>query len=252
MRSLFIHVGPHKTGTTSIQEFLRQESGRVEDLGASVFLESSRIQRGRNDAARANAWALAHCFIRAELPTPMRLNGSQSSEKAACEQQVDRFRDWARTSRGDRLIVSSEAFSFLRTEAEAEALERCFEGLFDRIVPIIAFREVGKRRRSWDRQLDTMGVAGRIASLGDAERVDADWYFDWEALRGFWERFGEPRIIDYDAALEQDGSILPAFLAAAELDAIDVETDYFLNETLDRPRGVARVIDRIGRFTKRL
>lgn len=181
---------------------------------------------------RANAWALAHCLIRPSLATPMRLNGSEKRELPDYDQHIAEFRQWVGESCTSSILVSSEAFSFLRTKEERESLERCFTDLFDRIVPIAVFRDDEKRRLSWTKQLENMGVKERMAELDFTNRADAEWYFDWKGLLNFWAQFGEPLTIDYRLAMEEYGSILPAFLSTANLDRIDFEGDYFLNETL--------------------
>lgn len=75
--------------------------------------------------------------------------------------------------------------------------------------------------------------------------------FRLEALCGFGELFAEPRIIDYDAAFEQDGEILRAFQATNDLDAIKVGTGHFFDKTLTTRIAVTGVINRIGRLAKR-
>lgn len=227
MPSLYLHVGPHKTGTTSIQELLSVNARQIGARGTRVYLE--RHGWGK---PQGNAWQLAHAFVREELATPMRLNGSEHQDEAARRARIERFSRWVSRGGGGAVIVSSESFSFLRTEAEACRLRVLFKANFDTVVPIIARRESEEWRRSWTKQLEVMGVAQAVSAAVDTQRVDAQWYFDWGALLAFWEQFGEARIIDYDAALAKDGSILPTFLASADLADIEVEGDFFLNETL--------------------
>ena len=215
----------------------------MQRLGTDVYLE-----RDIKGGVRANAWALAHCLIRSSLPTPMRLNGSEMREQRDCEQHIAVFRQWAGESCASSIIVSSESFSFLRTKEEAEGLDRCFKGLFEEIVPIIVFRDEDKRRLSWAKQLDNMGVKECMAKLDPIDRVDAEWYFDWKSLLGFWAQFGEPLTIDYRSALDEHKSILPAFLSTVNLDSIDLEGDFFLNETLNGSSGWSRLLGRMKRL----
>jgi hypothetical protein len=243
MKTLFIHVGPHKTGTTSIQEFLANRAHEIEKAGRAVFLESV----GKN-AKRANAWALAHCFVRDELQTPMRLSKhALVPSKAECADKIAAFRHWAGTCEAQSCILSSETFSFLRTDAEAVALHRAFADLFDKVTPIVVSRREDQRRRSWQKQLVKMKVEATVSSLDAAARVDGDWYFDWAALTDFWSRFGEVTSIDYQKAVDASGSIIPAFQHTVGLDGVHEDRDYFLNVTEARHSSLAGCVRRTAR-----
>lgn len=224
MRHLFIHVGPHKTGTTSIQAFLARNHLELQDRGVAVYFEEMLP-----GVVRANVWALAHCFIRPELQTPMRLlRPVAPAGSAAATQHVQRFRDWSERQTAQTCVVSSETFSFLRTDQEADDLKRALRGLFDRVSPILTVRNATDWRRSWHQQLQTMAVWDRVAALPDNLRVDGPWYFDIAGLRRFWEHFGDMVELDYEAALQDHGSIIPPFREAIGVEEVGLG-DIFLN-----------------------
>ena len=225
LRHLFIHIGPHKTGTTSIQAFLARNHLELQKRGVAVYFEE--ISPG---VVGANVWALAHCFIRPELQTPMRLlRPVAPAGSAAATQQVQRFRDWSERQTAPTCIVSSETFSFLRTDQEAGDLKRALSGLFDRVSPILTLRNPTDWRRSWNHQLHTMAVWDRIATLPDDARVDGAWYFDIVGLRRFWGQFGQVVELDYAAALQGHGSIIPPFRSTIGISGPELDDDIFLN-----------------------
>jgi hypothetical protein len=225
MRQLYIHVGPHKTGTTSIQAFLAQK--RLELAGRGVAAYAEVVPSG---AVQTNAWHLAHCFIRPELLTPMRLLGhGPSPESPAATEKIAVFRDWCRRVAAPTCVVSSESFCFLRTDQEFNDLNGAVSDLFDRITPILTIRDHAEWQRSWDHQLRAMTVWDRVAALPEHARVDGSWYFDVGSLRAFWARFGEVIEMDYAAAMRDHRSIIPPFREAIKVEGSEFEYDAFLN-----------------------
>ncbi len=221
VRRLFIHVGTHKTGTTSIQAFLAKSRQSLERQGVAVYSEDK-------EGAQTNAWALAHCFIRPELQTPMRLRGAVQG-KAAITQRLERFRNWCFSQTAPTCVVSSEAFCFLRTDQEFDDLSQILGGLFEQVVPVLTVRSDKEWRKSWDHQLRAMAVLDRIAALPDNARVDGQWYFNVNGLRSFWARFGQVVELDYEAALRDHGSIIPPFCSSIEVIGEELDYDIFLN-----------------------
>ncbi|MGB0905058.1 MAG: hypothetical protein ACPGVJ_09185, partial [Mangrovicoccus sp.] len=66
-RKLSIHVGPHKTGTTSIQRAIEKRAAALARVGIYAYDEQHS-----SNAAIFNCHDLAHEFLRPELRTPMR------------------------------------------------------------------------------------------------------------------------------------------------------------------------------------
>ena len=240
MRTLKIHVGPHKTGTTSIQAFLLENARALKARDHEFYAE--RVSPFRK---RGNAWALAHALIRPELATPMRLNGSAKGGLQEDEHLIDAFIKAVQRSDASTILVSSEAFSFLRTAEEKNALRALIDPLFDVVVPIVARRRDDKWRQSWNRQIENMGAADKLTDLPAAERADAEWYFDFDQIIAFWSSFGDVDILDYDRSLEEDGSILPAFLQAAGLTDLGITGDYQLNATLNHESLANRSVSKL-------
>lgn len=224
MRRLFIHVGPHKTGTTSIQAFMARCRPAIRQQGVAVYSEDPRP-----NVVQANAWQLAHCFIRAELPTPMRILAPgllPGSAEAALH--VRRFEEWSVSRNVSTCLVSAESFSFLRTDREAAHLQQVLGTIFERITPVLTIRDPVEWRRSWHQQLRTMGLAAREAAQPDHLSLVGSWYFDQDALRRFWARLGDVAELDYAAAIRDHGSIIPAFCKAIGVD-VSLDEDIRLN-----------------------
>lgn len=218
---LWLHVGTHKTGTTSIQKMLQDLQSSLAQRDVAVWTEH---------AGRTNAFGLAHSFIRADLQTPIRLS------RGAAEPAADRvaFEIWAANLRAPRAIVSSEAFSFLRTAEEFVDLKSVLTRRFARVRPVLVLRNEVAWRRSWRQQLTRRLLLPQIEALPETARVTANWYFDKIALRAFWAGIGPLTVLDYDHERAVHGSIIPGFLQVLDLSDLPLPRDYQLNvsETL--------------------
>lgn len=130
---------------------------------------------------------------------------------------------------GGDMIVSSEEFCLLREALEAHAILSTLGRHFTRIVPILVLRNDADWRASRRDQLEKSGMWELQKALPDAASTDGEWYYDRVALLAFWRTIGKLRVIDYDAALAAQGSILPQFASAIELPGLFNDLDLRLN-----------------------
>lgn len=198
--TLWLHVGTHKTGTTSIQEAVAQRRAALEAEGIAVWPDR-------------NAQDLANHFIRPSLWTIPRLLGDSAPVDVAVFDELAGRIDEARGDLAD-LFISSQEFCMMRDALEAQVLKGTLRQVFARVVPIVAFRDVDDWRASRTDELNRIGMWERQDALPDALSSDGDWYYDPAGVRRFWAQIGDVVEIDYDAALRRDGSILPEFARA--------------------------------------
>tara|TARA_R110000787_G_C13431830_1_gene445641 strand:- start:65 stop:790 length:726 start_codon:yes stop_codon:yes gene_type:complete len=212
--TLWLHVGTHKTGTTSIQRALRLREAELRGAGRLLHPQE-------------NAWGLANLFIRAGLRTTPRVKQTtEPPDLAEFHRELDAGH-WQLG--GADMIVSSEEFCLLRETLEAHALLSTLGQHFARIVPILVLRNDADWRASRRDQLNKSGMLELQKSLPDAASTDGEWYYDRAALLSFWRAIGPLRVIDYDAALAAQGSILPQFAAAIEQPGLFNDLDLRLN-----------------------
>ena len=198
--TLWLHVGTHKTGTTSIQAALDLRAGELAGAGIALWPDG-------------NAEQLANHFIRPSLWTIPRMLGTSAPVDVAIFDDLALRMDKARGSLPD-LLISSQEFCMMRDALEAHVLKSTLRQVFARVVPIVAFRDVDDWRASRADELHRVGMWERQDALPDALSSDGNWYYDPAAVRRFWAQIGEVAEIDYDAALARDGSVLPAFARA--------------------------------------
>ena len=217
--TLWLHVGTHKTGTTSIQEAVAQRRAELAAAGVAIWPER-------------NAQQLANHFIRPSLWTIPRMLGISAPVDLAVFDELAARLDEARGG-ADDLFISSQEFCMMRDALEAQVLRGTLMQVFRRVVPIVAFRDVHDWRASRADELNRIGMWERQDSLPDTLSSDGDWYYDPLAIRRFWAQIGEVTEIDYDAATARDGSILPEFARALGHEGLFDGLDLRLNRRGD-------------------
>lgn len=208
MKRAILHLGTHKTGTTSIQHFLRDH------LGEPAYPHWPGLN--------ANHSLLAHAVAR-----PGRLVDRISPRYAEAMVAIaDKVRE--DLDRADDLVVfSGESLSLLRYEDEIERLVALFDGW--------SLEAVMYERRPEDflrAYLFTIRLLGSEPSE-DPESIHyiaADsWLVDCSERLDIWGRFAQVTHIDFDEVVARDGSVIPSFAALVGLEPVE----YRLNVTDD-------------------
>ncbi|WP_430450478.1 hypothetical protein [Rhodophyticola sp.] len=189
------------------------------------------MSRPRRARTPVNAARFANAFTRPGLMTMPRLKGQVPAPDAplrAAMRDALAAQAAQAPARGD-MVISSEAFSHLRGTGEAAAL-RAALAPFDSVIPILARRNLADWRAARQDQLRKTGVWEEMTALPPGKSSDGPWYYDWQALCDFWAGFGPVRVVDYDAALAGDGSVLPALARALDRPGLfDGLDDLWLN-----------------------
>ena len=241
-RKLFLHIGQHKTGTTSIQRALDLHSDTLFKSGLYVVRRDDYFHLGSMFRPRpgneTNLYDLAEVVLRPTLMTSPRLQGW-------CPiMNHDRRLRFARALNatlheldGDALVLSSEQFSFMREPSEREYLAPMLAG-FD-VHTLLFERETGSWLHSFRlheaRLFELYGhVVGERDTLFDYS--PDSWLRDLTPLKAL---FPDLTVMDYEAALARDGSTIPAFLRwlGVEPDSFDGLDTLWENASTQRARG---------------
>jgi hypothetical protein len=216
---IVIHAGQHKTGTTSIQHYLQAHHARLSELGVFAFPSWSGDLGGPEENARTrNAGAVAHALLRPRLMTPGRLRKKfpllEAVARAAGIRRVNQF---LRAVPQETVVISAEAFAFLRKDGEFQRLEKLCQGM--EWSAVMFLREPSSWRESWRQQITHGGLIdfpGAVDGEGIFDLGEDTWLTDHEAIRSFWQ--GRCEFLSYEEALTADGSVFPAFLESIGLD----------------------------------
>ncbi len=222
---IVLHVGTHKTGTTSLQQFLAdQHTDLLADAGITyppgLVIPTSHTE-------------LPLLAIRPERLWPARLRLPETREPAWLSHAEAHVRDRISRPGPGVVVFSHEDLSYVRFDDE---LERLRDLLGTGPVRVIVFlRDKTAFLRSYRQQLEATGFPRSTDPSSFAYVEDDSWLLDYDALlAGYRQWFGDQHVeaIDYDATMAADGSVIPAFaerigIDRAYLPALD---PYFVNQ----------------------
>lgn len=228
-----LHVGMHKTGSTSIQQFLRDHTGDLlASVGASLpagFL----IPELHSD--------LPLLVIRPDRTWPARLRFPETQDPRWQAAATAHVRAAVADAPTGAVVWSHEDLSYVRFDDELDRL-RDLVGAAARVV--IYRRARADFLRSYREQLEATGFAVSDDPTSFAYVETDSWVADHESVVAAYQRgFGPDAVtvIDYDEVVACDGSVIPSFtdLLGIPRRSLPSLESYFFN----RSGGQLRVSD---------
>lgn len=208
---LYLHIGTHKTGSTSLQRWLNQQRAWLQQQGMQYY-------RGLHFPNNH-----IECYL-----APMRLNRDSFARQAIGQFDVNYYTEvkqrlaaFANDKPHLHKIISTEGLSLLRFEDELVLLKDLLSPFGSDIKIILYLRDKVRYLASYRAQLAKK--PGRVPSndYWSALYVEDDtWLTDYEALiTAYATAFGRDNVIviDYDAQMAEHGDIIPAFVNALSL-----------------------------------
>ena len=152
MKKVWLHIGTHKTGTTTLQKFFFENKEVLLQRGLYYPTEGSYFyQEGENHSLLAHA-------LRNERPEFLPDNLTFTLEGCVNDIRAD-----IRKSDAPEIVISSEHFSFNSTTEQVERLKRVFDSIASEIHVIIYLRRQDHRIESGYGQMIKRGY--RIGSF---------------------------------------------------------------------------------------
>jgi hypothetical protein len=202
---IILHIGTHKTGTTSIQYILQSERRHFEQRGYAPIagltgkpnfkelfhaaVSRARLQRFALRRPIWPRWYLAH-RARRHIKRAMAAN------------------------RATDFIVSSELLCLLRQRQEIERLKRLFP-IGSEFAVVVCLRNKAGYLASLRSQLERQGIPPGGAGETLSDLSENTWLADDKGLLSAYGALtSDLRVIDYDAACAKDADILPSFLGS--------------------------------------
>jgi hypothetical protein len=194
-------------------------------LGTQVIVDHPSAGRDQP----TNCRSIANAFVRQELWTTQRIRQNegitQFGDQGVIEYFVKQF-----SSREARIIVSAEAFCYLRTRAERKHLQRILNRLNCEVIPLVYFRKEADWRASWTAQNGGPILRAFREQHPDKFTLFDDWYYDRSAIADFWTALSPlTTFFDYDQEVARRGSVIPSFLDLVGLPQSFNSRRYFLN-----------------------
>ncbi len=219
-QTLFVHIGTHKTGTTSIQNFLRTHASRLRECG--IFVPTTGTLN-RSSGHHNIAWQ-----VRNDRRYRTDLGG------------VDELVAELKSSQASIAVISSEDFEYLsQYPHELRAFDERLETAAFATKYLVFFRDVEGYARSLFCELESTNgwpdydVFRKSIQNEGFVRVNGDWHYEfrYDLFVEKWEAILGPKIYkySYDEAVLGLG-LLPSFLMTIGASKTVV------NESLNAPK----------------
>jgi hypothetical protein len=226
MKQVFLHIGTHKTGTTSIQRFLDEHRSQLSEHGARFF-------RGR--LIPQNHVELHLSAMGEERSSPIKTLRGITVDADFRNQTIADVSAFLEYSTEDRLLFSAEGLSYLRHAAELTFISELFAD--HRVSVIVFLRNEADFLRSYRMQLHRLGLRESADPASYAYTRPGSWLTRWDdLLAAYATAFGSADIIvrRYEDLLEKHGNVVPAFLSIVGLPAQLPDTaSYWYNVSRD-------------------
>jgi hypothetical protein len=213
-RTAVVHIGTHKTGSTSFQHALSSAAERIEASG------EFRLFRSMHTDVKSWALEVPLLVVRQSLNFALRRllpDATLESARIALRRHVMS----ELSSDVKQVIMSQEALSFLRTDPEFLDLGRLFaeSGRVPRFVVVL--RKKDAFLRSYKAQLVTMGMPVSSQYKDSLSYTEPDsWLADTASLiHGYHRAFGADSlmVLKYEVMVQDQGSVIPALWRACGL-----------------------------------
>lgn len=232
MRQLVLHIGTHKTGSTSFQHALDRASDALE-------LEGIHTLRDRVTPLRGWAHELQAVVLRESLDFPLRRMFPELSLSSVQETLRQNVLLQMQSSQ-PVVIASHEDLSFIRTEAEVHRLVSIAGGREIRVAVVL--RDPDAFLASWRGQLRRMyGVQDSAYPDSCLYTQPGSWLTDWASMiRAFQGVLGAEAltVLNYEELVHREGSVVPALWRACGL------PERLLPSKVDRWQNVSPSISR--------
>lgn len=216
-KSIFVHGGQHRTGSTSLQLYLKDHTSFLAEQGFYVCRANDFAPYTAGDDM-VNCFTLPHLMLRPELLSPMRLNRTlpviTSGAAHRARVQANLF---LRSRPEPRIIISAEAFAFLRTPEERQAFDQVFGDM--QLRTLLFLRHPEAWLQSWESQLRKWGYPVEASGQGIFDLSPASWMVDHQAIRSFFP--SQTSFASYEQVVQEEGSVIPAFLRFLGIDPLD-------------------------------
>lgn len=212
MAAALVHIGTHKTGTTSFQHWAHENHIALLERGIRVF-------QGRYDVT--------------DVALPLlctRSNRSIPPQRFIIDSRLDEWRaDMTNyvTAQVDHpahdLLISAEDLSLLRFPDEVEKL---VDLLAPRAVRVaVCLRDPDDFLRSYRAEMDRLGEpASKYPSSHTYYGADT-WLTQWDDMLATWRSVlgdANVRTVSYEGAMTEHGSTIPGVLDALGVSPLDV------------------------------
>jgi hypothetical protein len=221
-RGVLLHIGLHKTGTTSIQYYLRDHEALLAEHGV-------RFPRGW--LRLNNHFELPLAVMRPERMFSARTRGDEWRDPGFRAELLNQVSRDLRTHRSMFTVLSAEDLSLLRYDDELAVVRQVIGDA--RVV--VYLRRPAAFLASMSAHLSKPGQPGVSDDPDAYNYLHRDsWRLDYDKLVALWRRhFTRVSAVGYDQVTQRDSSVLPSFLAKLGVEVTPDALGYWLNRRAD-------------------
>jgi hypothetical protein len=228
MPTAYVHIGLHKTGSTSIQAFLQAHRQALLDRGLAFY---------QGQHFPDNHVELHVASMRAERQSGFKNRSAVCVDADYIQSVHDRVVRFTESVPSQSTVFSSEGLSLLRYIDEVENLQRLIP--LPKVKVVAYLRNPVDYLRSYTNQIrkDPRTLPELIERDSFAYTEPDTWLLDFEArLAPFRDVFGSQNltVIDYDTEMARVGNVIPSFLQVLGVGKSELPQDwpkYFLGKS---------------------
>ncbi|WP_137701274.1 hypothetical protein [Marimonas lutisalis] len=190
-----LHIGLHKTGTTSFQAVMHNHRQDFLDAGIDPYRSPSDEKSGR-----AKHGDLAFAVIRKGVLDLDPSDILHSFDQDTCYERTQKaLAAYISSSEYDRFLFSTEALSLLRTSEELERLKSLFPGSVTKFTIIVVLRDKDEWLKSYYNQMIKSNLRSSPISTSWLYFGQGTWLLDFEqTIETYRAACDTVTVLDYD------------------------------------------------------
>ena len=200
-KRLLLHVGTHKTGTTSFQGNLIANRDALRAKGVRHLRDKVYRNGKPRKKMQPQHLTFGNIMVRDSLNiTPRVMQRVVALDHAGRAARRERMAARIRDMPARDVLISTEILCFLRTPEERDDLRAFIAATGREAQCVLVFRNTDDWRASWEDQLRKYGDERyhRLTDWPEDQRINGSWYYDKGAISSFWSDFNTTEI-DYGA-----------------------------------------------------
>jgi len=221
-----VHIGQHKTATTSLQNFLRQNRNELIEKG--VFVANKILNYTHPSHYVLNIYALAKNRYSVMKQKVLSNKGDVYLDELdkTLPNEIEKIYAEANLKNCKKILWTNEGLYLLNSKAEYEKLIGLFKPYSSKITVICCFRNLASYKTSYIKKLERRAIEPSLNKDSFSYISDDSWLFNYTRKKNILaEVFDECLYFDY----QKEDNIKP-FMQLLNIE-IEGSTDFRLNIT---------------------
>jgi hypothetical protein len=217
---IVVHIGTHKTGTTSIQRYLQ-------DNLDSLRAHRTAIYQGL--FSKENHIELHLLSQRRERTSAYKYLNPNIDYEHVLRQTKQGLRSFFMTPRAKTFVFLAEGLAYLRHVDETARLKELL-GDASNVEIVVYLREKQRFLASYKNQLDKMGIPLSDDATAFNYVEEDSWLVDYDSLVAAYRAvFANVKVLSYDSEIEKNPNVIASFYSILGVQPSVDYRNYLLN-----------------------